>query len=476
MSNISLTNDQDKALSNFRSFIDDPESRIFILKGYAGTGKTTLTGEFMEELENRKISFSLLASTGRAAKILANATKHEAKTVHGEIYKFIDLNQDLEKIAKEREERKVDSTGQLLLNFELTSKDIDPFSDTQYYLVDEASMISDKTDPTATQAMFGTGRLLQDLLSFDPNGKFIFIGDVCQLPPITQSFSPALNADYFLSEYGIKAYESELTKIVRQEAGNDIIIAAQKLRNLYYHPQDWKWARFPLKNHKNIHLVSTQAELYSKYLDVVKEQGFNAGTILCYSNRQCNTLAQLLRPSFGLRSSKLEKGDLLLVTQNNMVSGLMNGDLVTVEDITSREHRAGMTFIHVTVKEMFSQLEFSLPLIEEVLYSNFTNITQAQQKELFIDYYYRMKAEHISPKSEYFKKRMWFDPYLNALRAVYGYALTCHKAQGGEWDYVFLDVPKNLGLQERPAVYQWVYTAVTRARKELYIVDGFWLM
>ena len=140
------------------------------------------------------------------------------------------------------------------------------------------------------------------------------------------------------------------------------------------------------------------------------------------------------------------------------------------------ERRAGLTFLHVKVKELFTGQSYAQLLISDVLYGNLTNITQAQQKELFIDFYYRMKAKGIKQKSLLFKQQMMEDPYLNALRTVYGYSLTCHKSQGGEWDYVFLDIARSVPGMQKPYVYQWMYTAMTRARKELYVVQDFWVM
>lgn len=194
----------------------------------------------------------------------------------------------------------------------------------------------------------------------------------------------------------------------------------------------------------------------------------------------------------------LSKGDLLLVTQNNLISGLLNGDLVEVEEIGRREKRAGLTFLYVSVKELQSRKVYSQYLIEEILYTNRTNLSQEQQKTLFIDYYYRMKEKFDARNSkskqagrpsnqeeekkqkiqntEEFRDGLQKDPYLNALRAVYGFALTCHKAQGGEWDYVYLDIPRYFSNQAKPYVYQWIYTAMTRAKKELYLVDDFWVI
>lgn len=465
--NIVLTPHQQHALDRLVDFIRNKDKHIFILKGYAGTGKTTMMKRLIDELSRRNFSYVLLASTGRAAKILSNATNREAKTVHSLIYTYKDLNQDIEKIVDERTSTGIDKSGQLLLNF---SRESISTNDEIYYLVDEASMIPDKEDKTATQALFGSGRLLSDLLYYNNNGKFIFIGDACQLPPITQKISPALSVSYFKEEFGLDAEEVELTEVMRQQKGNDIVHSAQKMRQLYALPQPWKWAKFPFKNFKNIHIVENQTELINAYIKQAKKVGYNRATLLGYSNRQCDALTQILRPSFGIQSPLLSKGDLLLVTQNNYISGLMNGDLVIVQDVIIKEQRAGLTFLKVTIEELVTQKTYTQLMIAEILYHNQTNLSQEQQKELLIDFYLRMKRIGIKQHTQRFNEMMMHDSYLNALRAVFGYALTCHKAQGGEWEHVYLDIPRNLPLVEKPYVYQWVYTAMTRASKELYVV------
>ena len=159
-----------------------------------------------------------------------------------------------------------------------------------------------------------------------------------------------------------------------------------------------------------------------------------------------------------------------------MVSGLLNGDIVIVEETMYREHRGGLTFLQVKVRELVSQRTYNQFLIEEILYHNKTNLTAEQQKELYIDFFIRMKSKKIKQNSKLFEEEMRCDPYLNALRAVFGYALTCHKSQGGEWEHVYLDIPRNLPQIDKPYVYQWMYTAMTRASIELYIVDDFWIM
>lgn len=475
-----LTYSQQRAFDKMMAFLDDKSAKVFILKGYAGTGKTTMMRKLIEEIDKRKKSVSLLASTGRAAKILANTTGRSTKTVHSEIYQFADLNTDLEKMAADRETHEVDETGQLLLNFGLVTKRYFPSEDDmdfeKFYIVDEASMLSDMEEKSPTQAVFGSGKVLTDLLSHDEKGRYIFVGDCCQLPPVNQRVSPALTASYLEQEFGIKVYEAELTQIVRQGEGNDIVLSAQKIRQLYANPQPWKWAKFPMKGYRNIHLLNSQAELINQYIQTVKEHGYNDATLLCFSNRQCDMTTQILRPSFGHYTKQLEVGDLLLVTQNNLLSGLMNGDLVTVTDVMVKERKAGLTFVKVEVKELFTGRVCSQFLIADILYSEQTNLTQTQHKELFMDFYYRMKDKGIKQKSVEFKRQMLEDPYLNALRAVFGYALTCHKAQGGEWNHVYLDIPKSVPVLHKPYVYQWIYTAMTRAKLELYIVDDFWVM
>ena len=469
---IKLTHDQSCAMARFLEFVNG-NGKVFILKGYAGTGKTTLVKEMIKQLCDMDINYRLLASTGRAAKVLSDKTEEKTSTVHSCIYKYDDFNQDIEKVADEREKTGVDSSGQLLLNFGLQVLETESIT---VYFVDEASMVSDREEKLPMQAVFGSGRLLNDLLAHDSKGKFVFIGDSCQLPPVHQHFSPALSADYFKTVFHETPVEVSLSSIKRQTAGNDIVLAASKMRSLYEHPQSWKWAKFPMRGYKDIHMKYSQAEIVQMYISRIRQYGYNDSTYICLSNKQCDIITRIIRPALGLTSPQLQKGDLLLVTQNNYITGMMNGDQVEVDSVQIKEKRAGLTFLEVSYHEILSGKEFSQLLIADILYANQTNLSSQQQKELFIDFYYRMKKQGINQKSKIFKDKMLDDPYLNALRAVFGFALTCHKVQGGEWDNVFLDIPRSLPIMEKPYVYQWVYTAMTRARKNLYLVDDFYIM
>lgn len=470
---IQLTHSQERAFKMMISFIENPDQRIFILKGYAGTGKTTLMKCLVCEFDRLSKRVRLLASTGRAAKILSNTTGMEAHTIHSQVYTFNGLNQDLDKLTEEQGKTGLADGAQLLLDFTMTEAEDD---EEIVFLIDESSMVSDQEQKIVTQARFGSGRVLKDLIDCYPAGKFIFVGDPCQLPPITQPFSPALSVDYFRQTFDEEPPCAELTEIMRQQKGNDLIQSAQRIRQLFANPPQIKWAKFPLRGYHNIHILSSQADLLSLYIEDIKKNGFNSATLLGFTNKQCNDLTRLIRPSLGIFSQTISVGDLLLVTQNNYISGLMNGDLVVVKAIGAIEQRAGLHFQTVSVEELFSKKVYEQLLVLEVLYANETNLTQEQQRELMLEFYFRMKDKGIKQKSKAFNQMMMQDPYLNALRAVYGFVLTCHKAQGGEWDRVYLDIPRSFPSQAKPYVYQWMYTAMTRAKEDLYVVNDFWIM
>ncbi|HQB20435.1 MAG TPA: AAA family ATPase [Bacteroidales bacterium] len=470
---IQLTQNQLNVFEKFKNFLKNTEQRIFILRGYAGTGKTTLVRFFIDEMRKSELNYILMASTGRAAKILSNATHLKASTVHSVIYSFKDFNQDLEEIVKQEDETGVDKTGQLFLTFELIPMIEDEKQ--RIYVIDEASMISDVKDETANQALFGSGKLLTDLMSYDKYGKFVFVGDECQLPPIGQDISPALSADYFKSHFGLDAIDTSLTEIVRQEQGNTIIQASHRIRQLYSNPPKVKWGTLPLGSYQHIQLYPDVVSMINTYLSLIKQHSYDKASFIASSNNKCKAMNTLIRSSLG-RSQELQAGDLLLVTQNNIISGFMNGDMVVIEQVKPvRHYRAQLSFQLVKVRELVTGRVFSQFIIEDILHSNITNLTQAQQKALFIDFYRRMRTKGIEQKDLLFKEMLNTDEYLNALRCVYGYTITCHKAQGGEWDEVCIDIPRNLTLNAKATDYQWIYTAVTRAKKRLHLVKDFFI-
>ncbi len=480
ISKITLIESQKKVLGQMIEFIFNSSDRVFILKGYAGTGKTTLMRFLIRELKKREYHFRLLAPTGRAAKVLSNICDSSADTIHSMIYKFSDLNKDLSQIKVS--ELNMDKTGQLFLNFEavtLETEDEQPMT----YIVDEASMVADSEERNITQARFGSGKLLSELLSFDnrPGSKFIFVGDPCQLPPVKEIQSPALMSDYFHHHFHVDAKEQSLTEIFRQESGSTLIPASQEIRNLceaapkneFFYCNRRTWGRVPLRYCRETQLYQNVEEMIDSYVDIVNAEGYNSAVFIAQSNRKCTQISTNIRNRLGFTDSNVMEGDLLMVIQNNLPTGLMNGDMVEVIkiDVGNKVCRANLTFIPVKVRELFTRREVSTLLLVDTLYSNMLNLDPAQQTALFIDFVIRMEKKKITQKNRHlFHESMLHDPFLNALRCNFGYAVTCHKAQGGEWDNVFVDMG-NMLLNPTSSKFQWIYTAVTRTKKHIHLLD-----
>lgn len=481
---IKLTRSQENVLKQILAFVNDSADRVFILKGYAGTGKTTLMRFLIKSLADQGKHYRLLASTGRAAKVLANLSEAngQTSTIHSMVYAFNGLNKEFD----EKEEPVADKTGQLFLVFEPSHLDADNEPET-IYIIDEASMVSDVPTKDVTQAKFGDGRLLKELLEYDTRkgSKFIFVGDPCQLPPIEEYNSPALMPEYFRQQFGMKAQEAQLTEIMRQQGVCGIVDASKLIRTLYNSAPESSqmygsqklWGYLPFRRFRNITLHQGLEALLNDYVEKVKRDGLNSAVCICRSNRACSQLSASIRQKLGFMEGRIQKGDLLMVIQNNMLTGLMNGDMVTVEEISLQTTtRARLTFRQMKVKELFTGRTYNPLVIEEIAYQDRLNLDSQQQQALFVDFILRMREKGITQKNKkVFYEAMRKDPYLNALRCVFGYAITCHKSQGGEWDDVYVHVPRNITLNPTKETYQWVYTSMTRARQTLHMLDDFYI-
>ena len=473
-----LKEQQKKVFDALCDFVYNPNGKVFILRGYAGTGKTTLIGGFIKKLnEEEECPFQVLASTGRAAKVLSDKTVAQVKTIHSLVYRFADLSDDVDKYLDENEKSATlhpDAKGQFRLVFKPQT-----YAGKQQilYIVDESSMVSDKKNPSTSNAVFGNGDLLGDLFNYDINGKFIFVGDPCQLPPVKQKESPALEPDYLRNSYNMNVIVYSLTEILRQKDNNDILQCAFNLRKLWQNCNGQFsgrpfFAPLPLKGYQNIKVYPSEFRLVTQYIETVKRKGYDYSALVCNSNKECNTLSGFVREAIHGKQDYIIVGDLLLVTQNNYVVDLVNGDLVVVKKIGKREYRADMQFVHVEVEELSSKKSYRLLLLEDLLMNGQSSLNEFQHKSMIIDFAQRMRERHIKPKTFQFHEMMLQDPYLNALRTTYGYALTCHKSQGGEWNEVFLYLEKSLYLRKGSELYQWAYTAVTRAKDFLHITDN----
>ena len=426
-------------------------NQLMLVKGYAGTGKTSVISAFVRVLKVFKMQPVLMAPTGRAAKVLSAYSDEEAFTIHKKIY---------------RQKSATDTFANFVLSYNTLSN--------TFFIVDEASMISHYS---ADRSMFGTGNLLDDLLKFvynNRNCRLILLGDTAQLPPVGQEESPALELRR-LEGYGLQVTECELTEVVRQSQLSGILHNATIVRNMITARQ----IEFPsleaetLKDVKKISgedLIEAISDAYHKY-------GIDETIVICRSNKQANRYNQGIRNRILYREEELTPGDFLMVVRNNYhwikdeknISFIANGDIVRVIRIRKYTERYDFRFAEVDLcLPDYSHYEFTAIIMLDALCSPAASITEEQSLRL-----YRSVLEdyaHIPTKAERYKA-IKEDPYFNALQVKFAYAVTCHKAQGGQWQCVFLDQ----GWLNRETLtieyLRWLYTAITRATEKLFLVN-----
>lgn len=465
-----FTPSQQLVFDQILDFLKSDTQRAFILKGYAGTGKTFMMQQLARYLSDAKPKrlFELVATTGRAAAVLRGKTGFESKTVHSALYAFNRVEGDSEDIA---DDATIDQFGQMVLRFDVRVKSDEP----TVYIVDEASMLSSEVTDKGSFAQFGSGRLLIDLLENIPKGKFIFVGDPCQLPPVGQDFSPALEKTW-LEHQSVPAREAELAEILRTNHENDILIVAGLVRQMLEDENIIipKWPKIPALRRKNLTVCPTEDTLLMAYWDMVHNQ--ISSIAISLSNAQCHKINEKIRRlKFGIPHALLQIGDRLLVTQNNYVVPLTNGDFVEVLAIGERRHRCNLTFTSIQIRNEITDTVHEVLFIEDLLHLRLTNITPENHRALMIEYSRECRQRGIKPNSQAYKDGMLKDPYLNALRATFGYAVTCHKAQGGEWENVFLFLHKGMYGMPQAELFRWWYTALTRAKERVYLHNDWWL-
>jgi ATP-dependent exoDNAse (exonuclease V) alpha subunit len=459
---------QEIALKKLNVFLASPGGGVFILKGYAGTGKTTLLQKVALDLSREKKKFVLLAPTGRAATVLKAKTGLEAKTIHSELYSFSDIDGE---VSDEIVDPSVDQFGQMRLLFSIRTPD--PL-ESKLFIVDEASMISDDPGDTTSYAHFGSGHLLSDLLHIIGTNKVIFSGDPSQLPPYGSSESPALSISW-MKRQGKVVDDFEMTEILRQKQGSGILQLATKVRRMTEEKTFPKWIKLPASNHVQVDLLSYESQKQLYITHILKNRNTDSIAI-CNSNYNCYDINKSVRSAlYSYADAPLQVGDILMITQNNHLVPLINGDFVEVLYIGAKQKYLGISFIHVTVKSQLSTQEFETLLCEEVLYNGQSNLNLDQQRMLMIDFSKRMRMKGIKPKSEQYYNALQKDTYLNSLRANFGYAVTCQKSQGGEWANVFLFLNKGMYNMSPESLTRWWYTGITRAKEKLYLVNDWWI-
>lgn len=456
-----LNNDQQKAVEKLHDFILTDNSEVFILKGHAGTGKTMLLAAIIKYLTEIEIPIVLLASTGRAAKIVSDKALFEADTVHRHIYKL-----DIEQQDDENKVRKL--IFKLKLNFS---------SKQTVYLVDETSMISDR-EVKGIFADFGTGRLLTDFFSFTENRKVIFSGDPCQLPPVNSLFSPCLNSSYIETKFNKRVIKCELNEVMRFNENSGISFNTTSIRKSIIEA-NYSYLDIYVKRYNDLHIYNNLEDMTEMYVNKILSSGVDNSIFLTFSNPMAAKINTLTRNYLFPDKIKLQKNELLLVVKNNYKYNIANGEHIVVTTVSGDSiKKAGLTFLKIDaiLKDTNGNRIISGYIIEDLLYATETSLTQEQEYELYVDFIIRMKTQGITTKSDLFLPMLVSDPYLNALRVKYGYAITCHKAQGGEWNDVFMLFESSLfNPRQKENTYRWAYTAISRGIKNVHFLNNMCL-
>ena len=455
---MTLTEQQKQVLEKVKAFLSS-DCPVFILKGYAGTGKTTIIKNICSMIESRK-EFWLTAPTGRAARVLQSKVGIAASTIHKLIYSDCRITFQVKQ-------------GVCEYWFQLKE-----CSSRGVVIVDEASMVtSHHVDHELFH--FGTDNLMNDLLTFARlsfGGKIIFVGDPAQLPPVGEERSEALNAEYFRAK-GLDVCEAELTEVVRQGGMSAILKNAMSVRRILNSSQRNSFSMTPSPGE-----VEQLAEgtLVERYVAERQAAGRNNCVLIAYTNEKVRGYnVDIRKRLFGDAIFSPRVGEVLVVTQNNYKLEKMNGDFVEVAevgDIVSRTapiyvDRGGvkekvdfqLNFIHVKIANQNDWCWLYLDL----LFNSNASLTIEEQKAFFIDF--RIRHKGLEPQTQEFAERLKEDEFYNCLRAKFGYAVTGHKCQGGEWGNVFVDFSSRNGLSDD--CLKWTYTAITRANKHLYFIN-----
>ena len=447
------TFEQEKVIKKLAGFLFSRNSEgLFLLKGYAGTGKTSLIGALVKTLDSLEQKCVLLAPTGRAAKVFAHYAGHPAYTIHKKIYRQKSFSNEVD-------------------NFSIN----DNLHQHTLFIVDEASMIA---NDGLSGSMFGTGRLLDDLIQYVYSGqgcRLMLIGDTAQLPPVGEEESPALSADV-LRGYGLEVHESMLTEVVRQLSDSGILWNATELRR-YIAEEDFstlpmiKADDFPdIRVIPGNELIEAIGECYDR-------AGMDETIVVCRSNKRANIYNKGIRNTILYREEELESGDLLMVAKNNYfwtegckeIDFIANGDIAEVRRVRREREMYGFRFADVTLRfPDYNDMELEATVLLDTLHTD----SPALPKEMSDKLFYAVLEDYadITIKRERMKK-MKSDPYYNALQVKYAYAVTCHKAQGGQWQRVFLDQGYMTEDMLSPDYFRWLYTAFTRATETLYLVN-----
>jgi len=446
-----LTYRQEAFMQKIAAFLtSDQADEIFVLKGYAGTGKTTLLSIVVNQLHYIQKKSVMLAPTGRAAKVIANYSKMPAYTIHKRIY-FPQKNG----------------------GFKLQPN---KFKNT-IFIVDESSMIS---DVAADSNMYTHGSLLDDLIHYVYSGdncKLVLVGDTAQLPPVGMTESLALSIDHLRLNFPVDVTGMELTEVVRQEEDSGILYNATELRAMI-EEDFFDFFQFEIAHFKDIIRLTDGYDILDAIHDAYSRKGVEDTIFIVRSNKRANQYNQQIRLKILDREGELASGDLVMVVKNNyfwlkeskVTDFIANGDVLEIIQIYRFIELYGFRFASVKVRMIdYTDLDpFDTIVMLDTLYSDTPALTYEQNNML-----YHEVAQDYQDESSAYKKmhKIKNNEYFNALQIKFAYAVTCHKAQGGQWDTVFVEQPYLPDGLNQDAV-RWLYTALTRAQRKAYLI-GF---
>lgn len=501
---------QQEILNSIAAFLKEEDSQVFILKGYAGTGKTTLVTSLIHSIMGMKKYPLLLAPTGRAAKVLRDKTGHDTRTIHSAIYSKAKIktrryDEDGNIIVlKNATDKTPDNKGIDKIEYFFGLKRLTDHSrpdgsnltpDSTVILVDEASLISSRA-AEGEVFHFGTDVLLDDLLTFaqlQDGAKIIFIGDPAQLPPVGDNQSNALNEDYFIQK-GLSVLSGTLTEVLRQSGEGAILKNAMHIRDLL-----GKTMRnsLTLDHRENEFEKTTADDVVKNFYNAQPIPEIGDNIIICFSNTQVKEYNDRIRQLYFPGKSGVQEGDVLQIVKNDynhepflddrfkeVDNALYNGEFVTVlkvsptpERISSfmwkneggQRKRVPMSLTFRDVEFLtFDGRHFATKIIETLLENDKSSLSPEQHMALYL--LFRMRHQEIEKDQEAMEAALREDPYFNAIHVKYGYAITAHKSQGGEWKNAYVDYTGRTGLSANHL--RWAYTATTRAVNHIFAVNA----
>ena len=452
------TVEQENSIEKLAEFILSGDDRkVFLLCGYAGTGKTSLISALVRTMEQLERKTVLLAPTGRAAKVFSQYSGKSAHTIHKCIY---------------RQKSIMDSSVFSLSENRMRNT---------LFIVDEASMISNESG-----TMSGTGGLLDDLIEFVYSGQgcsMLLLGDTAQLPPVGEMQSPALTESYLRSMF-LDVTAVQLTQVMRQLGDSGILYNATMLRQRIDEEETYQLPEVKIKGFSDICSVQGE-ELIEAIESSYDKAGIDDTIILCRSNKRANVYNEGIRRRILYREEELCRGELLMIVKNNYywreqlgkedktllekLDFIANGDIAEIVRVNGTEEMYGFRFADVTLSLIdYEDCEIDVKIMLDTLTSESPSLTREENERLFTavwEDYPEIRSKR--KRMEEIRK----NPYYNALQVKYGYAITCHKAQGGEWKRVFIDQGYMSEEMINPDYYRWLYTAFTRASEKLHLVN-----